>query len=391
LIALLATFLLIAGVRQVWVVQGSKEAYPEIVTLVAALIALVGLMVAFITLLAIVWIRKFEKLLNLPNKLMDVVRAVVESSVYQLPPLSYTQHIPLESLRLFRSLEEIFDSPQFAPRRGESPPRSRLYTESLVRGVMAFCSGLGRNSLQLCIKHFSRARDNATSLREWTEALWRLGIAHRQSKQFNESLEAFDTLEGRSPRDSDSWALARKGRALTIYARYKSEHAFNTSLWVAAGPHPIDNHPLREALQLLEDLWRKGFREPQFVPFYAGLIMCELGQDPVIDRVNLFEYTLTRSVVNDHNLYPPTEDFAVSADFYWSLAICCDLLGQYQPVRRAKYAGRRDEYADAARRLANLVATADEEYTLVYSERFLGEVPVGTFLEKDVGGIQWRS
>jgi len=392
-VAILSIYLVIRGVTAACHVE-KAQVKSEVVTLVAALIALVGLMVSAAALYIIIKGRDIQRVTDLPKELANVVDTLVQSSLYQLPPLAYTQHIPLESLHLFRSLEDIFDSPHFSEKAGGARSKTRRYRESFVRGVTAFCSGGGDRSLQRSIDHFGDALTYARGHREQTEAQWRLGIALRQAGQFDKSLDAFSTLGDTEP-GSDSWALGLKGKALTIYARYKSQNRFCTLMWGGDHGPPAGQDALNEALQDLLFLWQRDFTEPQFVPFYAGLIMCEMGLPSVdgpvpVDAKKLLKHTIERSVVGNGNLYPPPDDFAISADFFWSLAICCDLLGVLDPAQRNRCRVRRDRFASAAMRHAVLVAEADEEYKFVYSERFLAEVPVSKFRDHDIREIQWR-
>ena len=208
--------------------------------------------------------------------------------------------------------------------------------------------------------------------------MWRLGIAYRQEKQFDKSWETFDKLEGLPPEGSELWSLALRGKMLTKYAQFKNSN--NSRIWsrdIQGGPDRL----LTEAEQEFETLWRAGFNEPQFVSFYGALIKIESGQLPIVDGINLLQYTINESLVGE-KLYPHPEDYAILADFYFSIAVCFDLLYRQEVAENQNHIRNRNHYVKKANKFAELVRSDYGEYDTIYSEKQLREVTADTFISE---------
>ena len=320
---------------------------------------------------------KIDKIDECHKHVLHLMDTFIKLNIYELPLRSYTQHIPMERFRIFEQLETALGLYEnLHPQNNRKAANTAEYKLNFIRGVIAFCNKKTDQSVIYFRKAAKVIEDDKRH--ETIDALWRLGIAYRQEKQFDKSWETFDKLEGLPPEGSELWSLALRGKMLTKYAQFKNSN--NSRIWsrdIQGGPDRL----LTEAEQEFETLWRAGFNEPQFVSFYGALIKIESGQLPIVDGINLLQYTINESLVGE-KLYPHPEDYAILADFYFSIAVCFDLLYRQEVAENQNHIRNRNHYVKKANKFAELVRSDYGEYDTIYSEKQLREVTADTFISE---------
>ena len=272
---------------------------PDILQVLIALIAIIAAGSFFIIETRL---KKIEEVEELERDLMNTISTQIDLVTYWLPPRTYTQHIPWEAFKIFNRISILFESGKIYKKFLEFP--ASLYKVNLVYGINYYC----QDSMEEAIKRLEEALNRAKTEREKGEVLWKIGIAYRQVCQFEKSKETFEKLGHITDRGSELWALSLIGKAITLYAEYKNVNDYETLVW---GNLHNEQNLLREAFSNIQTLWNNNFRIPQLVSFYGALIKMELGENPVDNGVNIFQYTIEKSLINNEYLYPYQEDYAI--------------------------------------------------------------------------------
>ena len=349
---------------------------------ISVLIAMIGVGFAAIYFNITTRLKKIETIEEIHRNAIGLTGILVESIIYELPPLSYTQHIPFEQFKIFKKIQHVLKlSDRF---NGVSEANSKVlvgYAQYFVRGIICFCIGEYNNTIDSLLQ----AAKTADSADMKVQALWRLGIAYRQTKRFREARDLFEELEkDKGGNHCGTWGLALKGQILTDYAEYKSANNYQISVW---GNSANRRDLLESAEEHIDVLCSQGFLDTQFVSFYGALIKIELGKDPVTEGgENLLHHTVNESLV-EGKLYPHSEDYAVQADFYLSIAMCYEYLRRKAAEDKngddeAKYRYKRDDCGRRAEICARRVQSDYNQYKMIYSEKQLREVTANTFISE---------
>jgi len=289
--------------------QPPPDYYVEVLGVLFTLIALGG---GFATYLIQSRIQHVDRLQDMLNETKGIISTVVEMIITNLPTVTETQHIPLNSRYVLAEIDLLLKSSPHLLKFLEDEPE-KWAKVWLARGVFLYTNG--RSESIDVFEKIKKMKNQGKTIDDDTygTALWRLGIAYRQFGMFKQSREIFQEVKENQPIEEYK-KYGMIGEALTNLAELRN--AGISKFWGLQGKmsQNLEQH-LKDSMKSLADLWRNGHRD-LFVSWYLITLAYELDNKDQISQevINVAKCRL-------EEIMHTREDLAIRANFSQALAM----------------------------------------------------------------------